>query len=118
MKPSGLFRATASPAGRRGGNWRAFRGRHAGGPSPAECLLPQMQDRERRKRYRNHDVAQAPSKLIGYVSAGSVECPREPQPPKRQTGGRRVVAGLVLLLTLLWLGFGGADALFGPIFLQ
>lgn len=115
MKPAGLFRAGAAPVGGRGGRWRPFRGHRAGGPSPAESLLPQMQDRERRKHYRSNDVTQAPSKLIGYVSAGSVECPREPPPTERRTRGRWVVAGLVLLLALLWLGFGGAFALFGTL---
>lgn len=101
------------PAGKQRG-WLRFWGRRSGGPSPAECLIPQMQDREHRKRYQSRDVAtRAPSKLIGYVSAGSVECPREAFSPRRKPRGRFVVWGLAMLLAILWLGFGGAFALFG-----
>lgn len=46
--------------------------RHSG-PAKAECLIPQMNE-ERRKRYLlGATTAEAPSRLIGYVSAGGIE---------------------------------------------
>lgn len=78
------------------------------GPSPAECLIPQMQDHERRKRYDDGDVSsQAPNKLIGYVSAGSLKKPGAEPPRRRRPGGRALVVAFAAFLALVWLGFGG-----------
>ena len=99
------------PRRARGGRWAAvFRrgGPGRSGPSPAECLLPQMQDRERRKRYRDDEVsARAPNKLIGYVSAGSIQVPGSRPPPRRPPQGRALVVALAVALVAIWLGFGG-----------
>jgi len=80
------------------------------GPSPAECLIPQMQDNARRKRYQSQHVAgQAPSKLIGYVSAGTLKkSTSEPvAKPQQSYRGRMLVVALALALLLIWLRNGG-----------
>lgn len=67
-----------------------------------------MREHERRKRYQDHDVStQAPSKLIGYVSAGSFETPGVAPPLRRTPRGRAVVVLLALGLVAIWLSFGG-----------
>ncbi len=80
------------------------------GPSPAECLIPQMQETARRKRYQSQNVAgQAPSKLIGYVSAGALKKnAKEPVARLQQSyRGRLLVVALALGLLLIWLRNGG-----------
>ena len=68
-----------------------------------------MQEQERRKRYLDHNAwTSAPSKLIGYVSAGSIEIPGYQPAPQRRPRGRAIVWGIAVVLAAIWLGFSGA----------
>lgn len=106
-----LLSSTLTPSrpARRSRPWFRLRFGRRGGPSPAECLIPQMQERERRKLYQDHDVStQAPNKLIGYVSAGSFERPGTEPTPKRKPHGRAWVVAFAVSLLAIWLEFAGA----------
>jgi hypothetical protein len=110
-QPFGASVLSRGPLPRRRRRWASLFGlgsARRAGPSPAECLIPQMQEQVRRKHYHDRDVSsQAPNKLIGYVSAGSLKKPGMEPRPHQGPQGRAVVVALAIVLVLIWLGFGG-----------